>query len=70
MEYIAGQPTRAVAHDYRIWLRERLQARRDIGCLTHHRLLLRRTFSDQVSHHHQAGVDTHPGGQRLARRRM
>ena len=46
--------------------RDPLQARRKVGRLADHRLLLRRALADQVADHHEPGRDADPGGERFA----
>src|SRR5262249_47737221 len=48
LEKIANQPARARGDDYGAGLGQGLQSGGEVGRLTDHRLLLRRSFSDQI----------------------
>ena len=52
-----GEVVRTLGNQYRPGIGERLQARSQVRRLADDRLLLRRAFAGQVSHHHHAGRD-------------
>jgi len=64
-EQVADEVAGGAGEDDLPGLRKRLQARREVGGLADHRLLLRRALADQIADHDQPGGNANADGEPL-----
>ena len=67
LEEIADQPARTRGDDDLVRLGQRLQTGGEVRCFPDDRLLLRRSFANQISDDHQPSGDADPGLQPCCR---
>src|SRR5215467_3269435 len=69
-EGVTKQAMRARGHENRVRSRQLLQVSSEIWCLAENRLLLGRSFTDDLPNDHQSGCNAHSDLQRLAGRKQ